>query len=251
MRIDSLAAPGSINNTQIFLLDALGCSTPSKIPVMCRLIDLTNQRFGRYLVVARSGTGPNGMATWLCRCDCGSEKIVIGNNLRMGKVLSCGCYQREIAVRNGLATRKHGRTRTAVYKSWMSMKSRCLNPGDQAYSYYGGRGINVCPRWANSFENFLHDMGERPKGHTLERINVNGDYEPNNCIWCLPKDQSLIKRTTLKVVYNGCEMPLLRAAELSGIPYRVLLTRKNRLGWPIEKLFSPYNKRKSSSQNAV
>lgn len=218
---------------------------------MCRLIDLTAQRFGRYTVIERNGVGANGMAAWLCRCDCGTIKTVIGNNLRQGHVVSCGCYQKEVAVRNGLATKRHGETKTTTYKTWISMKARCFNPSDQAYDKYGGRGITVCERWANSYELFVEDMGKRPRGMSIERINVNGDYEPSNCKWATAKEQARNKRCTLQVIYKGAKMSLSEAAERSGIPYQVLRERKQRLAWPDGRLFAPYTERKRSTANAL
>lgn len=218
---------------------------------MCILIDLTGQRFGRYTVLERNGVGANGMAAWLCECDCGARKTVIGNNLRQGHVVSCGCYQREIAVRSGLATKRHGETRSSTYKTWIAMKARCLNPSDQAYSHYGGRGIKVCERWANSYESFVEDMGRRPRGMSIERIDVNGDYEPRNCVWATAKEQARNRRCTIKVVYQGKEMPLTQAAEQSGIPYQVLRERKQRLKWPDDRLFASYTKRQRSTTNAL
>lgn len=202
-------------------------------------------------MVERNGVGAKGMAAWLCKCDCGTTKTVIGNNLRQGHVVSCGCYQKEVAVRNGLATKRHGETRTATYKTWISMKARCLNPSDQAYDNYGGRGITVCERWINSYELFVEDMGKRPSGASIERINVDGNYEPTNCIWATQKQQNRNKRCTIRVAYKGVEVPLIEAAERSGIPYRVLHERKQRLKWPDDRLFASYTKRKRSTTNAL
>ena len=218
---------------------------------MCKLIDLTGQRFGRYTVLERNGVGANGMAAWLCECDCGTRKTVIGNSLRQGHVVSCGCYQREVAVRNGLATKRHGETRSSTYKTWITMKARCLNPSDQAYGDYGGRGIRVCERWLNSYESFAEDMGKRPGGMSIERINVNGNYEPSNCKWATAKEQTRNRRCTLQAVYKSTKMSLSEAAERSGIPYRVLRERKQRLGWPDNRLFAPYTERKRSAKNAL
>lgn len=218
---------------------------------MCKLIDMTGQRFGRYTVLERNGVGAHGMAAWLCECDCGVRKTVVGNNLRQGNVVSCGCYQKEVATRNGVATKKHGEARTPTYKTWIAMKARCFNPSDHAYGQYGGRGITVCERWTNSYELFLEDMGRRPRGTSIERIDVNGNYEPQNCVWATPKQQTRNRRCTIKVVYQGEEMPLIQAAEQSGIPYQVLRERKQRLKWPDDRLFASYTKRKRSTTNAL
>ena len=214
---------------------------------MCVLKDITGTRFGNLLVVSRAGTGPNGMATWDCVCDCGNTKVIIGTNLRLNKTTSCGCFQRQVAVKNGLATRKHGKTHTKTYKSWLSMKARCLNPTDQAYSYYGGRGIKVHPAWVDSFDAFLSDMGEVPDKYTLDRIDVNGNYEPTNCKWATRQEQSLNKRKTLYALYEGELITLKEAALRSSIPYAVLRDRLTRLKWGPDRLFSSYNPRKSTT----
>lgn len=214
---------------------------------MCKLIDMTGQRFGRYTVLARNGVSANGMAAWLCKCDCGKEKTVIGSNLRAGKIVSCGCYQREVAVKNGRATKRHGETHSPTYKSWLSMKGRCLNKSDQAYALYGGRGIKICDRWIHSFENFLADMGEKPEKFSIERIDVDGNYEPHNCKWANHLEQSRNKRNTIRVWYDEDLVSLPEAAERSGIPYRVLLDRKTRLGWDDDRLFERYNQRNISA----
>ncbi|HJY92490.1 MAG TPA: hypothetical protein VJ255_19550 [Candidatus Acidoferrum sp.] len=144
---------------------------------------IPEQRFGRLTVVRFSHTQTKNKR-FLCRCDCGVEIIVIGNNLTRGHSTSCGCFQREgkAQVRHGHAP-KAGITQT--YLSWAKMKQRCLNPKQVQFKWYGGRGITVCERWL-IFDNFLADMGERPsRKHTINRINNDGNYEPSNCEWSI------------------------------------------------------------------
>jgi hypothetical protein len=149
---------------------------------MSKLRDLTGVRFGS--LVAQWPSGFQGKHTaWLCLCDCGTLKLVIRGNLVNGSTTNCGCSHH-------LVTTTHGQSYSREYKSWMAMKSRCTNPRLRAWKWYGGRGISVCERWMNSFENFLADMGIRPLGKSLDRYpNRNGNYEPGNCRWATQRQQ--------------------------------------------------------------
>lgn len=153
--------------------------------------NLVGRVFGCWTVLALSSRrGSDYQVFWFCSCECGVERDVNGNQLRRGKSLSCGCQGRE---RHRAAVTKHGHAkdgaRDRTYSSWQHMKQRCLNPGDDAYHHYGGRGISIDPRWIDSFETFLADMGPCPAGYTIERNDVNGDYESSNCRWATQKEQ--------------------------------------------------------------
>lgn len=165
---------------------------------MTRLIDLTGKRFGRLTVVARNGTSSRRQPKWLCRCECGTETTVFGGALRGGHTQSCGCLQRERASQ---ANSTHGETRrgkvSVELTCWRNLISRCTKRGSDDFENYGGRGIKVCDRWLSSFDNFLSDMGRKPKGRgiSIDRIDNNGDYEPGNCRWATASTQQRNTRT--------------------------------------------------------
>lgn len=150
---------------------------------------LDGQRFGRLSVIERcpSSGGAGQQLKWLCQCDCGNMTTVLSYLLRMGSTRSCGCLVLEHA--KTMSKTKHGQWQSRTYHTWEGMKQRCLNPNATRYPTYGGVGIIVCESWL-FFENFYADMGDRPEGKTLDRINPFGNYEPTNCRWATPKEQS-------------------------------------------------------------
>lgn len=168
---------------------------------------LDGRVFGRLTVLRRVGSDKRHNAVWLCLCECGKEHRTISHRLTTGNVRSCGCLFLD-------AVSTHGMSRTREYRSWMKMRRRCSNLKDDNYKNYGGRGIKVCDRWLDSFDAFYADMGPRPRGTSLDRINNNGNYEPANCRWATSKAQLNNTRRCKVVEIDGQEMSLTDAIAL-------------------------------------
>ena len=203
-------------------------------------IDVAGQRFGRLTVIKRNGKKYGGSA-WLCKCDCGNEKTIALQHLKNG-TKSCGCLTKEIAQERGYKsrigdrTRKHGDFGTKLYNVWAGMKRRCNNGKALHYEDYGGRGIIVCDEWHDylNFKEWSLNNGYE-EGFSLDRIDVNGDYEPSNCRWATWVQQQNNRRHNLKFNYDGKEYTLRQLSNMTGIKYRTLLGRYQR-GWTIEQM---------------
>lgn len=202
---------------------------------MANLMNLTGNRYG-YLTVISFDCRKNKTRYWLCKCDCGKMTSVSSNNLRSKEYTkSCGCYNKQ---RTSETARTHGKSKGKEYDSWDHMKRRCGNPKDSSYKNYGQRGIKVCDRWLNSFENFFADMGPAPsKAHTLERLDNNLGYDPNNCKWATRLEQVNNTRRTRFLTHDDKKLSIAQWAELIGI-HRGTIENRLRAGLPIHRVLS-------------
>lgn len=193
--------------------------------------DITGERFGRLVAVRYTEKSRYGGWKWLCRCDCGGFNEVAADRLKKGEVQSCGCLHKEIASKR---LRTHGESGTLLYKIWASMRERCNNPKSHSYHRYGARGITVDPRW-DSYEQWKKDMGPRPSSrYSIERLDNNGPYSPENCIWALPKQQCRNSRKNRLLTAGGVTKTLSEWAEDLGTRPSTIVERLRR-GWSVEK----------------
>jgi len=206
---------------------------------MKKICDLTGQKFGRLTAISHSHSEPKIGAYWNCVCSCGNKKIVPASLLKGKNTKSCGCLKLEASSRTGKGNKKHGKTNSPTYRSWHSMLTRCCNANHAAYTRYAGRGITVCERWMR-FENFLEDMGDRPKGTSLDRIDNGGSYCKDNCRWSKPIIQNNNSRANRLVTYKDVTLPLGIWAINLGIKRDTLHWRLFKKNWPVERaLTSP------------
>lgn len=184
--------------------------------------DLTGHRFNRLVVMYESSERTkSGKVQWICKCDCGNETITTSAHLLSGHTKSCSCLQKEVVRRIDNST--HKMVRTPTYNAWLGMKSRCYNKSNVSYQSYGEKGIIVCKRWLNSFENFLSDMGERPSSkHSLDRIDNDGNYSKENCRWADVYTQANNKSTNVFIECFGETKTLKEWARTLKISYNKL-----------------------------
>ena len=194
--------------------------------------DIKGQKFGRLTVLEDVGRDKREEVLWRCICECGNEIVALGGNLRSGHTQSCGCLNKEVCSE---VHTTHGLSKTSEYHIWVGIIQRTTNPDNHAYKWYGARGIKVCDRWRYSFENFLEDMGKKPSDkYTIDRIDNNGDYCPENCKWVTHKEQANNTRRNSMHEFNGVVKNISGWADEYGMNYRTLHSRLKR-GWTIEK----------------
>lgn len=204
---------------------------------MSNFKDVTGQRFGLLTVIKRVENDKQGNSRWLCKCDCENTAIVSGKDLQRAHTKSCGCLHE-----------KHSKSQTRLYRVWRGMKTRCLNSKYPYYSNYGGRGVQVCEEWKNDFQTFYdwamkNGYNEKAKRGecTLDRIDNNGNYEPNNCRWTTNKQQSRNRRTNHLLTYKGKTQNIIQWVEETGISRSVFVSRLQN-GWNMEKIIkTPVN----------
>lgn len=186
-----------------------------------RFLIAPGDKFTRLTVQSQVREG--GRVRWRCICECGAIKIFRPRNLRVGQAKSCGCLSREMSRARNTS---HGMSYEPEYARWVSMCQRCHCDWHPNFKDYGGRGIRVCDRWRNSFEEFIKDMGYRPSAkHSIDRINNNGNYEPGNCRWATPKEQQRNMRSNKVYTINGASRCMAEWAEIYGVKYKLVKDR--------------------------
>lgn len=203
---------------------------------MGKLIDLTGQRFGRLVVLKENGRSERGHVLWLCQCDCGNQCTALGYKLRIGEIQSCGCYRREST---GNKFRKYQSVNHRLYRIWKLMHSRCYTKSNPKYKNYGARGIEIAPEWRVDFKAF--ELWALSHGYrddlTIDRIDVNGPYSPDNCRWATNITQCNNKTDNVYLKYNGQEKSIAEWARLIGIKATTLYARIH-AGWSVEEALS-------------
>ena len=194
------------------------------------VVDMTGWRVGRLTLLKRIGSKQKS-SLWLARCDCGKYTQVTRSKIQSGHTKSCGCLKHDYTPAN----KRHGLTKTTTYNIWSSMRLRCYNKKAINYERYGARGIKVCERWRRSFDNFLADMGKRPEGLCLDRMDNEGDYCHENCRWVEPKVQNRNTRVNRNITYKGETYCLAEWGELLNMNPQTISNRLDKLRWTIEE----------------
>ncbi len=216
---------------------------------MLKKIDLTGKVFGRLKVICSASKKEGSAASvWHCQCECGNERDICYQSLADERTRSCGCLQKE---RTSQASRTHGESgnggATPEYLTYNRIKGRCYNKSNPKYPIYGNRGVTVCERWLNpdsGYANFLSDMGRRPSPkHSIDRMDPNGNYAPENCHWGTDRDQAINRRSTVWIEFRGDRLPAKYMAAKYGMS-RSILRKRLALGWTVETaLLTPLTKR--------
>lgn len=209
---------------------------------MSKFIDITGQKIGRLTVLYRTEDklyGKNNRKTvmWHCVCECGNEIDVASQSLKRGLTKSCGCLNLETIKRRDIKHKIHGENKSRLYECWHAMKKRCLNKHSAKYINYGGRGITICEEWKNDYVSF--SVWAKQNGYndslTLDRIDVNGNYCPENCRWADRKTQQRNKRNNRNITFNGETHTLIEWSEITGINQSTISGRLDKYGWSVEK----------------
>lgn len=216
--------------------------SPQKEEVMKE--NLIGQKFGRLTVIQKS---EQGREKYICQCECGN--IITLQRCRIPRYKSCGCYEKENLRIISKSALTHGKTNTRLYGTWCRMKDRCYNPNIEHYDCYGGRGITICEEWKNNFRAFYDwSMANGYRDDlSIDRINVNGNYEPSNCRWATMIEQKRNKRNTVYIIDNGQKIPISVACERYGIE-KTFMWRKVKAGFSLPDIISrwEYNQKKKT-----
>lgn len=186
----------------------------------------------RWTVLSRNGE------RCFCRCECGTERWILERNLRKGKSKSCGCLKREVT---GARNRRHGLSKSPLYYVWLNMRNRCTDPANNRWHRYGARGISVCDRWMYSFEYFLADMGEPQAGMTIERIDNNGNYCPENCRWATRQEQAFNNSRNHRLAHEGLMLTITEWSQRLQID-RMTITMRLKSGCTAAEALAPLNR---------
>ena len=211
---------GNLKNTAI---PHCGCS-PHWRGTNKRFVDLSGEKFGKLTVIEHKGKDKYSHNLWLCQCECGEYIVSETNSLNTGKAQSCGCMRKELLIERSTT---HNHSNTRIYNIYHGMVDRCYKVNDPDYTSYGGRGIAVCTEWLNSFEEFYNWslISGYSEELSIDRIDVNGNYEPSNCRWATMKEQGNNKRNTIRYTYNGFTHTLTEWAEMIGSKYNTVYHR--------------------------
>ncbi len=203
-------------------------------PRSTKTTDLTGQTYGKLKIQSFAGYyygGGQRYAAWCCICACGTVKVVRGDRMKIGRTVSCGCHKN---ANTSARFRKHGHRYpcSKEYRAWIGMKGRCLHTSHRGYKNYGGRGITVCKRWLDAFENFLADVGLAPSPeHTIDRFpDQNGNYEPGNVRWATRTEQAYNRRSNVLLTHDEVTLPAIEWAKRLGCRIQTILARKQ-IGW--------------------
>jgi hypothetical protein len=206
-----------------------------------KIEDLTGQKFGKMTVLGRDTDIQSRRTYWMCQCECGTIKSCRADSLKDGSIVSCGCRKREQGKTNLTKHHTHKQSGTRLYYSWQDMKKRCYNEGNSRYANYGGRGIKVCDEWKDNFTAFYQWAIENGYSEklTIDRINVDGDYEPSNCRWADIKTQCNNRTSNIKITIGNSTRTLTEWCEIFNVDYKKINARYRRNGFvSIDDLFN-------------
>ena len=201
-----------------------------------KVIDMSGRRYGKWTVMQRVENSKNGQAMWLCKCDCGTEKVVCGSNLRSGASRSCGCERNSyFSALYGV----HYKEPKRLFSIWSNMKSRCTNPNNNSFQNYGARGIKICNEWLHDFVAFREWALQNGYSDnlTIERIDNEGNYEPTNCRWATAEEQSNNRRNNVLISHNGETHTLNEWSKIIGVKKSTIESRYSR-GWSEDRILT-------------